>query len=157
MQTTPVDGEVLVDGTSWGTAPQTRTLSPGTYTVSFGSVPGYNTPPDNIVTLAAGDDKTVTGVYEKIQIQTYTLNIIAGNGGTTSPSGTRTYTKGTTVNITASPNYGFVFGKWLIEVNPNRTSWNSESETNPLQLIIDKDITVFAQLKLDVRHVIGFI
>jgi len=66
VDTTPVRGEVFVDGSSWGTAPQSRSVDAGTYTVSFGDVPGYETPASETVTLAAGETKTVTGIYTGI-------------------------------------------------------------------------------------------
>lgn len=64
VDTNPIKGEVFVNGTSWGSAPQSRSVDPGTYTVSFGAVSGYVTPSDQTVTLAAGDTKTVLGTYE---------------------------------------------------------------------------------------------
>lgn len=66
VDTTPVKGEVFVDGSSWGTAPQTRSVDPGSYTVSFGDVSGYITPPAQTVTLAVGETKTVIGTYEAV-------------------------------------------------------------------------------------------
>ena len=96
VQTTPVNGPVSVNGTSWGTAPQTRTVSPGTYTVAFDTITKYDfigykinngglistTNRTVAVTLAAGESKTVTGVYEtpapgqaKLTIQSRPINV----------------------------------------------------------------------------------
>jgi len=79
--TTPVNGPVFVNESSWGTAPKTQAVSPGTYTVRFGAVTGYNLTNISVynnktgtgqgysgyysvtVTLAANDDITVIGVY----------------------------------------------------------------------------------------------
>jgi len=66
VQTTPVNGGVYVDGTLWGTAPQTRSVDPDTYTISFGSVSGYTTPSSQLVNLVAEDSETVTGIYTEI-------------------------------------------------------------------------------------------
>jgi len=44
----------------WGRARQ-KTAFSRAYTVSFGSVSGYIKPGDQIVTLAAGESKTVIG------------------------------------------------------------------------------------------------
>jgi len=74
VQTTPVNGGVYVDGTLWGTAPQTRSVDPDTYTISFGSVSGYTAPSSQSVALVAGDSETVTGIYTEIDTD--------GNGGT---------------------------------------------------------------------------
>jgi len=67
VQTTPVNASVYVDGTLWGTAPQTKSVDPGTYTISFGSVSGYTTPSSQSVTLVAEDSETVTGIYTEIE------------------------------------------------------------------------------------------
>jgi hypothetical protein len=63
VDTAPVKGEVFVDGTSWGVAPQSRQVSAATYTVTFGQVSGYITPSLRIVTVPAGQTMTVTGIY----------------------------------------------------------------------------------------------
>ncbi|MBA7502656.1 hypothetical protein ES706_01249 [subsurface metagenome] len=66
VDTTPVKASVYVDGSLWGTAPQTRELDAGTYTVSFGDVLGYLTPASESVTLAENETRTITGVYTEI-------------------------------------------------------------------------------------------
>ena len=66
VDTTPVKASVYVDGSLWGTAPQTRELDPGTYTVSFGDVLGYLTPASESVTLAENETRTIAGVYTEI-------------------------------------------------------------------------------------------
>jgi len=66
VATTPVNGEVFVNGVSWGTAPVTRTVDPGSYEITFGTVSGYTTPASKTVTLASGQTKTVTGTYTSI-------------------------------------------------------------------------------------------
>lgn len=63
VDTTPVNGEVFVDGVSWGTASQTRSVDPGTHMVSFGDVSGYITPAPETVMLVADETRTVTGAY----------------------------------------------------------------------------------------------
>ncbi len=88
--TTPIKANVYVDGSLLGVAPRTRSLAAGTYTISFGDVLGYLTPAPEIVTLAAGETRTVTGVYteippEKIENQspTYELPSITPEENTT--------------------------------------------------------------------------
>lgn len=66
VATTPVNGEVFVNGVSWGTAPVTKTVDPGSYEITFGTVSGYTTPASKTVTLASGQTKTVTGTYTSI-------------------------------------------------------------------------------------------
>ena len=66
VDTTPIKASVYVNGVLWGIAPQTRSVDAGTYTVSFGDYLGYLTPSPQTVTLAAGETRTVIGVYTEI-------------------------------------------------------------------------------------------
>lgn len=66
VDTTPIKANVYVGGSLLGVVPRTRSLAAGTYTISFGDVLGYLTPAPEIVTLAAGETRTVTGVYTEI-------------------------------------------------------------------------------------------
>jgi len=74
IDTTPIKGTVYVNDMSWGTAPQTRDVDAGTYTVSFGEVAGYLKPPDQTKTLSAGETWTVTGTYTE-QVGTFSLSL----------------------------------------------------------------------------------
>ncbi|NIS80701.1 MAG: hypothetical protein GTO14_10940, partial [Anaerolineales bacterium] len=65
VDTTPVKSEVFVNDVSWGLAPQSNTVTAGTYTVSFSDVAGYVTPGSQIVTLVDGESRTVVGVYNE--------------------------------------------------------------------------------------------
>lgn len=89
VDTTPVKGEVYVNGTSWGIAPQTRNLNPGTYTVSFGEVKGYTKPAPQTATVIEGQTTTITGTYAptptpkpKLQLPLLALLILATIGTT---------------------------------------------------------------------------
>ncbi|MBI2936843.1 MAG: hypothetical protein HYY22_01420 [Thaumarchaeota archaeon] len=64
--TTPVDGQVFVDGVSWGFAPVSKFLSPGSHTVSFGAIFGYTKPVDVTVSITTGSTSSVTGTYTEI-------------------------------------------------------------------------------------------
>ena len=69
VDTTPVNGEVTVDGVSWGTAPVSQEVDPGTYTVTFGAVTGYTAPATQSVTVASGETKSITVPY--VSVTTY--------------------------------------------------------------------------------------
>lgn len=58
-----ISGEVFVNGTSWGVAPQPRQLDVGTYTVTFGAVGGWNTPPAQSATVTSNNTTNVVGTY----------------------------------------------------------------------------------------------
>ena len=65
ITTTPIAGPIYVDGVYKGTGAVPRLeVDPGTYTVSFGAVSGYITPSPVTVTVAAGQTRSITGVYE---------------------------------------------------------------------------------------------
>jgi hypothetical protein len=66
ITTTPVSGEVFVNATSWGLAPQSKVVQIGTYIVTFGDVEGYYTPADQTVTVSENVETSVEGVYEPI-------------------------------------------------------------------------------------------
>jgi hypothetical protein len=66
IDTTPVKGNVYLNGKLLGLAPQTIQVDPGTYTISFGDVSGYTKPPDQTVTVSAGETKTIIGTYTPI-------------------------------------------------------------------------------------------
>lgn len=67
IETIPFNGEVFVDGESWGQAPQSRDVAVGEYTVSFGGIPGFTTPDDQQVTVAEDETTEVVGEYTEIQ------------------------------------------------------------------------------------------
>jgi len=75
VDTTPVKGGVYVNGESWGTAPQSRSVQVGTYQVSFGSVSGYNTPSSQAAQVNTGQITSITGVYTPIESPPTSLDL----------------------------------------------------------------------------------
>jgi len=63
ITTTPVSGEIYVDGSSKGTDSWSGSVSTGSHTVSFGQVSGYTTPSQQTVTVNADQTTSVTGTY----------------------------------------------------------------------------------------------
>ena len=66
IDTTPIKGEVFVDGVSWGVAPQSQDIVVGNYTVTFGDVAGYITPNPVSVIVVAGMTTDITVTYVEI-------------------------------------------------------------------------------------------
>lgn len=66
ITTTPVTGEVFIDGISQGPAPVTKDLDIGSYTISFGDVSEYITPVPQTVTVYENQTTFVEGVYQPI-------------------------------------------------------------------------------------------
>lgn len=95
VYTLPVKGTVFVNGQSWGTAPQSRSVQVGSYTVSFGAVTGYVAPPSQTVQVSNGQRISVVGKY------TPGFVVISFLGGFP-PA---TYGKRIFLDITATNNY----------------------------------------------------
>lgn len=74
INTAPIKGGIWLNGVYQGIAPITLELDPGTYTIAFGDVQGYITPPPYYAVLHAGDIVAVTGTYEPL-VSTATLNV----------------------------------------------------------------------------------
>jgi len=66
VDTRPIDGEIFVDGESWGTAPQTKRVQPGEHEISFGDVENYTAPDPVSIELPIGANQTVIKTYEHI-------------------------------------------------------------------------------------------
>jgi subtilisin family serine protease len=66
IKTTPVIGEVYIDGGPQGSAPVTKVVDIGSYTISFGEVPDYITPLSQTVDVYEGQTTFVEGVYEAV-------------------------------------------------------------------------------------------
>lgn len=129
VTTDPVAGEVTVDGTSLGNAPQTTRVSRGQHTVSFGTVDGYVTPADQTVTVGF-DGASVTGKY--VPIRKLTVHV-AGNG-TVDPNG-GLYPEGTEITLRATPVTGAYFNRWTGDVS---------AKTPDITFTITKDTDVTA-------------
>lgn len=78
VSTTPINGEVLVGGVSWGTAPQSRALQTGTYIVGFGAVSGYVKPQDVEVQVFEDTVSSVQGTYTPIASHILAVEALAG-------------------------------------------------------------------------------
>ncbi len=112
VDTTPIKGYVFIDGVLWGTAPQTGEIIPGTYTISFGDVEGYVTPPDNVVTLADGEEKSMMGTYEEEISPILTVSPENGPVETDVTFTGSDFTPDAEVNI-----YYLVGPEWIIEIS----------------------------------------
>ncbi len=73
IDTTPINGEIFIDGVSKGLAPQLIEVAAGSYTISFGSMTGYDTPPSQTVNVSTGETKEVIAEY--VYPQTGFINI----------------------------------------------------------------------------------
>ena len=74
-----VKGNVIVNGSLWGKAPQSRMKDVSIYNVSFGSVEGWYKPADILIYLT--QNTSLLGVYTKTQIN-YVLIIVRAKNET---------------------------------------------------------------------------
>ena len=93
-----------------------------------GNSQGNGVNPISVITNAP---HTATAHYTPVI--TYTLTITATTGGTTNPApGTHTYSSGTTVDVTATPNAGYRFDHWVL-------NGSDAGSTNPISLLMDRN------------------
>jgi len=82
VTTTPVNGEIFVDGSSQGTSPINVEVSPGTYTISFGDVSGYTTPSEQLVTVLENDIVNIFAEYTEIITSDVTISGVVTDSAT---------------------------------------------------------------------------
>lgn len=75
VQTSPVSGQVYIDGVLKGSGYVTVEVDPGTHVISFGDVDGYETPADITVTILAGQQITKYGNYTLIENPTTIITV----------------------------------------------------------------------------------
>lgn len=67
ITTTPVQGYIYINGEYSGTGSYSNDVPLGTYTISFGPVMSFTTPPPQTVSITTvGQTVTISGVYEEI-------------------------------------------------------------------------------------------
>jgi len=77
----------------------------------FTSWSGDATGSVNPLTVTMNANKNITANFTAV-VNTFTLNVVAVNGTVLKNPNTATYTSGSTVQLTATPNTGFVFTSW---------------------------------------------
>jgi uncharacterized repeat protein (TIGR01451 family)/uncharacterized repeat protein (TIGR02543 family) len=98
----------------------------------FGNWTGDASGSANPITVTMNGNKTVTANF----IRQFTLTIIAGANGTTSPvPGIYTYDEGTSVSVQATASAGYRFGSW---------SGDATGSTNPITITMNGNKTVTA-------------
>ena len=81
---------------------------------------------------------------EPVRVQTYTLTVNSGEGGSVNTSG-GTYNQGQTVSVRATPNPGYEFTGW---------SGDASGTSNPLSITIDSNTSITAQFTR-IKHLLG--
>ena len=86
-------------------------------------------------TFPANQDLTVTAKFETLA--KYNLNLSHTEGGTTSGGGS--FSEGSTASLLASAEGGYMFYQWIYD--------NEVSSSNPLELVVEKDLNITATFK----------
>lgn len=133
--TTPVAGEVFVNGTYWGIAPQSRVILVGTYNVSFGDFAGYYTPAWQLVTVSENVTYTVTGVYEPI---------LGAIDGTVTDSSNGDPIEGATVTANGYFTFTNDSGYYELEVEPGTYTVTAEADGYQSESVFN--VTVAAEV-----------
>jgi hypothetical protein len=108
VDTAPTKGQITVDNTLWGTAPERKVVSAGTHTVKFAKVPGFIPPDEKTVPVQENQAVHTTGVYVP---QLYTLTeTVQGEGSIQPASGS--YLVGQSVLVLAVPDSNRNFSHW---------------------------------------------
>jgi len=92
----------------------------------------FSCSPEEETQAPTSNAQTITPEPETVVVQ-YTLTVTAGEGGTVSTEG-GTFDEGTEVNITATPDEGFVFAGWD----------GNDSDLNSLTINLNSEITIQA-------------
>lgn len=106
--TTPVSGDIYLDGTLKGTGSWSDNVPVGNHTVSFGSVSGYDTPSSELIYVSEGSSTDVTGQYvQQTQPKTLTGLNISGpssvnENSSAAYSATANWNDGSTSSVTPS-------------------------------------------------------
>lgn len=98
---------------------------------------GNNMGNENPIMIMMNYNTTIEPVFENESTAKRTLNILAGNNGTTNPPpGNYTYSYMANATITAIPNSGYVFDCWMMG------SGGNFGNQNPLKLTMNWNFTI---------------
>lgn len=143
ITTTPINGEIYIDGVLQGVAPMNIEVDPGTYLVSFSEIAGYIRPADQVVTVVAQETKPIQGEYTPSVWAPILLNSILdeGLGG---PSAGRIV--GNTLYVVATDSGGHQGYLAIYDIadraNPVfKSRWNVPGASWHTRALCDVDIT----------------
>ena len=79
----------------------------------------------------------------------YTLTVTAGEGGSVTPEATGTYDEGATITITATPDEGYVFDRWLGSDHDNSNCAFALHCRTAITIYSNRDVQAFFQTRPD--------
>ncbi|MGD0769947.1 MAG: IPT/TIG domain-containing protein [Tepidisphaeraceae bacterium] len=118
-------------------------LTVGTHTVQFKLLSGWNTPPNQSVTIVAGQTTGDTATYSQSN-GPYWLSIFSNYGNVYRNPSASSYTAGTPVTLTAVADTGYHFTGW---------SGNLSGSQNPVTVTMNSNMTITANYAVgDLTH-----
>lgn len=91
------------------------------------------------VEITMDGNKTVTAVFEQKSVESFTLSVSAGNGGTvTKNPNSGSYASGTKVTLTANPSEGYIFKSW---------SGAASGSNSSVEITMDGNKTISAEFE----------
>jgi hypothetical protein len=138
-------GITTIPGEGWYNASESVMLtapSVSSYTFAYWLLNGVSQGAGvNPITVTMNAPQNAEAEYTPVT--PYTLIITTTSGGTTNPPpGTYTYSSGTTVQVTALPNSGYILDHWELD------GTNVGSSANPLSVTMNMDHTLEAVFSL---------
>jgi len=148
IDTTPVKGTIFVDGSFWGTAPLSRQVDTGTYRISFGAMPGYISPADQVIAVLQNMTTATTGVYAQIPSHNVTVNSGPITGVSFTIDGALYQTNWTGSLMEGSHNI-IMTSVWIVGTQIYNFGHWEDSNTDPSRaLSLSADTTINATYKL---------
>ncbi len=121
--TNPASGTYTYVG---GTEVTVTAISQTGYAFDHWILDGANAGTTNPISVTMNSNHTLQATFS---VSTISLTVVAGTGGTVSPSGTQTLTIGQTYQFNANPNSGYGFDHWDL-------SGQNKGSTSPLMLTV---------------------
>jgi hypothetical protein len=86
VKTSPVSGNIFIDGEFQGNGQISTELKPGTYKVQYGNVNNYHSPQSQLVTLKFGQQMNIVGNYESYSPSKLVISGTVSNMSGVSPA-----------------------------------------------------------------------
>lgn len=86
VKTSPVSGDIFIDGEFQGNGQISTELKPGTYKVQYGNVNNYHSPQSQLVTLKFGQQMNIVGNYESYSPSKLVISSTVSNMSGISPA-----------------------------------------------------------------------
>lgn len=126
-------------GATWLESEVTYPVPPGTYTISFRELKGWNTPGDQNLVMVAQSDWRASAIYSR---KIYTVAVTVTPDGSGTINGTGTYLYDYPATLKAIPATGYHFVEWGVGKTPLSTE-------NPITFTVTNHLIMWARFALN--------